>query len=487
MLVTQTNLDAEQKRGPAESSVWYPVTENEMKAWLSLYLNMGLVTKPNISAYWSTDPVLSSPFFTSVMSRTRFLQILRYLHFADNNLAPPHDSEEHNKLYKIQPFLNLVIARFQEVYSPDRQLAVDETLIKFKGKLHFRQFIPIKPGRFGIKAFTLAESKSGYVLNSKIFTGRENNEVQRDLGRKVVLSVFQPYLDKGFYAFMDNYYTSVALFEELEDRKTLACGTVRSNRIGLPKEICGLKEKCVKELERGESLYRQKGRLTCVTWRDRKPVSFLATIPTSEADSTVVQRSVKVNGRWVKKDFARPGVVDLYNNYMGGVDVSDQRAVAYARLMKGVVWYYKVFFYMVEVCVSNAQILQTKSQEHTTMRSFDFRKNLITQLVQGRCFRKDTGLPQLPVPLPDIRFNRDHFHYLVTNETRSTCKVHVQRVKTVYSCAICGVRMCPDPCFKRFHTMQDYFLDDATCDGPRRLKEGRGRPFQIGRRRTLQS
>ena len=124
LLVTQTNLYAEQKRRLVESSVWYPVTENEMKAWLSLYLNMGLVTKPNISAYRSTEPVLSSPFLTLVMSRTSFLQILRYLHFADNNLAPPHDSEEHNKLYKIQPFLNLVIARFQKVYSPDRQLAI---------------------------------------------------------------------------------------------------------------------------------------------------------------------------------------------------------------------------------------------------------------------------------------------------------------------------------------------------------------------------
>ena len=184
-------------------------------------------------------------------------------------------------------FLNLVIARFQEVYSPNTQLAIDETLIKFKGKLHFRQFIPIKPGRFGTKAFTLAETKSGYVLNSKIYTGRENIQVQRDLGRKVVLSVLRPYLDKGFRAFMDNYYTSVALFQELEDRKTLACGTMWSNR--LPKEICELKEKCVKELERGDSLYRQKGRLTCVTWRDRKPVRFLAAIPTSETDSTVVQ------------------------------------------------------------------------------------------------------------------------------------------------------------------------------------------------------
>ena len=70
LLVSQTNLYAEQKRGPAESSVWYPVTESEMKAWISLYLNMGLVTKPNLNCYWSSDPVLSSPLFPSLMSRT---------------------------------------------------------------------------------------------------------------------------------------------------------------------------------------------------------------------------------------------------------------------------------------------------------------------------------------------------------------------------------------------------------------------------------
>ena len=97
-----------------------------------------------------------------------------------------------------------------------------------------------------------------------------------------------------------NYYTGVALFEELEQRKTLACGTVRSNRSGLPKETCGLKERKVKQLKRGESLFRQKVSVTCVTWRDRKPVSVLATTPTSKTDQSVVQRSVKVNGTWEK-------------------------------------------------------------------------------------------------------------------------------------------------------------------------------------------
>ena len=91
-------------------------------------------------------------------------------------------------------------------------------------------------------------------------------------------------------------------------------------------------------------MYRQKGNLTYETWRDRKPVSVLATIHTSATDSSLVQRSVKESGHWQKKDFTRPGVIDLCNTYKGGVDVSDQSTVACARLMKGVAWYYKVFF-----------------------------------------------------------------------------------------------------------------------------------------------
>jgi len=66
-------------------------------------------------------------------------------------------------------------------------------------------------------------------------------------------------------------------------------------------KICGVKEKAVKNLKRGERLYRQKGNSTCMTWRERKPVSVLATLPTSATDSSPVQRSVKVNGKWEKK------------------------------------------------------------------------------------------------------------------------------------------------------------------------------------------
>lgn len=81
---------------------------------------------------------------------------------------------------------------------------------------------------------------------------------------------------------------------------------------------------------------------------------------------------------------------------------------------------------------------------------------------------------QALVAIPDVRFNRDHFHYPVINDTRSTCKVHLQKVKTIYSCAICGVRLCPVPCFERYHTLQNYVYRDESRDGPSGQKKGEG-------------
>ena len=63
-------------------------------------------------------------------------------------------------------------------------------------------------------------------------------------------------------------------------------------------------------------------------WHDRKPISVLGTLPTSDNDSGVVERSTTVNGHWVKQNFTCPGLTSLYDTYMGG-DVSDQRVNSY--------------------------------------------------------------------------------------------------------------------------------------------------------------
>ena len=108
--------------------------------------------------------------------------------------------------------------------------------------------------------------------------------------------------------------------------------------------------------------------------------------------------------------------------------------------MKGVVWYYKVFLYMVEVCVSNAHILHTKSTNNADMRSFDFRRKLVSQPIEGRCFWID----YLPSPIihlfypPPRRILHNHClqvllgHEDVPREIKNNAYANSWGVKEVY-------------------------------------------------------
>lgn len=69
-----------------------------------------------------------------------------------------------------------------------------------------------------------------YVTRYDIYTGATESGVEHGLGYNVVMSLMDPYLDKGYHLFVDNFYTSPYLFTSLEQRATYACGTVRSNR-----------------------------------------------------------------------------------------------------------------------------------------------------------------------------------------------------------------------------------------------------------------
>ena len=97
-------------------------------------------------------------------------------------------------------------------------------------------------------------------------------------------------------------------------------------------------------MERGDSLYRQKGTVTCVVWKDSKIVYMLATTPVDPTINSEVERSVKLGNKWQTKVVNQPSVIYYYNQNMGVVDLSDQRVTTYSRLMKGSVWCFKFFW-----------------------------------------------------------------------------------------------------------------------------------------------
>ena len=66
------------------------------------------------------------------MTRDRFEEIQRHLHFVDNAVA-----DKTNKLYKLQPILDYLNNRFQAMYRPERELCIDELMVLFRGRVSF--------------------------------------------------------------------------------------------------------------------------------------------------------------------------------------------------------------------------------------------------------------------------------------------------------------------------------------------------------------
>lgn len=93
-LVNATNVYAEETRKAQpenNKNKWTPVTPNCIAKFLGLTFLMGLIRKPTIKDYWSKSAELATPFFRSIMSRDRFINILRYVHilFSCSNFLPP--------------------------------------------------------------------------------------------------------------------------------------------------------------------------------------------------------------------------------------------------------------------------------------------------------------------------------------------------------------------------------------------------------------
>ncbi|XP_017762860.1 PREDICTED: piggyBac transposable element-derived protein 4-like [Eufriesea mexicana] len=81
---------------------WVDITLPEMKNFLGLIVVMGQVKKERLHDYWSTEPRIETPFFSKVMSRSRFMQILQSWHFCNNEDIPTNS----NRLVKVQPVIN---------------------------------------------------------------------------------------------------------------------------------------------------------------------------------------------------------------------------------------------------------------------------------------------------------------------------------------------------------------------------------------------
>ena len=164
------------------------------------------------------------------MKRERFLLLSKFIHFNDNE---SNQGDLPAKLFKLWPILEYLKSKFASVYLPVQDVSVDESLMLWKGRLCWKQYIPMKRARYGIKSYELCKSSSGYIWNFFVYTGADTSYHpdycnEPSMGSKCVLTLAHPLLNKGYCISMDNFFTSPHLFDTLCQNQTDAVGTVRT-------------------------------------------------------------------------------------------------------------------------------------------------------------------------------------------------------------------------------------------------------------------
>ena len=237
---------------------------------------------------------------------------------------------------------------------------------------------------------------------------------------------------------MDNYFSSVDLYESLQGENILARGTVRANRRGLPR--AALSEPRL--TEQGQCNTAQRGRMSVYAWKDKRVVNLLSTADDPTAQTTVERK--QHDG--TKKVVPCPVVLRRYNNFMGGVDRADQMRTEYPTGRMSKRWWVYLFWFLFDVAVANAFILMKESKAHQRVSQsgrpipltmLDFRKRLTEQLVSHDEDQQDRG----------------HGHVLVSGPTRRVCqgcKKVRRRCETKTYCRRCHVVVCKKS-FAGFH------------------------------------
>lgn len=230
-----------------------------MTVFIALNLVMGIKKSPSYRDYWSSSSDLRDEYISSCMPLTRFSWILGNLHVNDNNLTPRRTDHNYDKLYKIRPYINKIRESFKNNYYPTQNIAIDESMVKFKERSSLKQYMPKKPTKRGYKVWTKCAS-TGYCLDFDIYTGKVGDRVETDLGGKIYRKFCEDLEGKNHRVYFDNYFNSYFLQVDLREKPIYACGTVNATRKHLPPL------KPDNQLHRGEHDYRvSNDQMVCAT------------------------------------------------------------------------------------------------------------------------------------------------------------------------------------------------------------------------------
>lgn len=359
---------------------WRNLDIETLRAYFGLLLLAGVYRSFGECFTELWDDHHGRPIFAATMSLKQFKMIHRCLRFDDKGDRTERRSRD--KLAAVREVFDKWVYRLKMLYNPGHCVTVDEQLIPFRGRCPFRQYIPNKPYRYGIKLWIVCDSETAYAYNMEIYTGRDRNchpEVKQ--GQRVVLQLTEGL--EGRNVTCDNFFTSHELAIELKKRKMSIVGTIRKNRKEIPPVLVDMKKK---PIHHSEFVFDLQNKITMVSYVPAKGryVTLLSSYHT--------RKEVSVD------EHKKPEIILFYNATKGGVDLLDKVVGTYRCKRKINRWPMAIFMNMLDISAYNAFVIFRQLHPNWNRNKQNFRRRLFLielgeSLVES-CILNRARLPQ---------------------------------------------------------------------------------------------
>ena len=500
---------------------WRDTCIPELKVFIGVLIYMGVHPEPNLNCYWrDKHPLHIIPRY---ISQNRFEQLKRYLHIApwdSGTLYPAQESTNENKepdielgqvwWHKVEPVLRHIRMVSSTYYTPSSNISIDECMVRCEGRSAHTFKMPNKPIPEGYKLFVLADQGYIYTFTPASRTkGLDEVSSYKGLSRtgSMVLHLAKQLPQHGYIyrIYLDNYFTTIPLFEELRIIKIGAAGTTRPHAQGnqWPPLLKRLKD-ISKKVPYNTICAIPVGNVLCLGWQDNNMVFGLTTIHTVNQPTDLIERMRKrprktstnaaivrpVFGDSHRKVIAIPRFIDEYNHHMGGVDIANQHRAAYEVHQRALRSWWPLWAWSIDVAIVNAFKMQSillKQEGLQANTHLKFREELYEGLFQfSRWIPSSVNKRRLDSDFPWCRFdpllNHDEVRYppgdrysciwcLTMNKKRPKGEngKQIRAGRTQWGCKGCQQPLCRKdsgrPCWVNFHTILDQDLEEYFYSG----------------------
>ena len=357
-IVCCTNFEARRSIG----TEWKNIDLDEIKAFLGLLLTAGTnkQSKVDISEFW--HPIFGNPIFQATKGKNRFKIILKFLRF--DNKETRSERRVKDKLAPIRDVWETINKNLKKYYMPGANLTVDEQLIPFRGRVGFKQYIPSKPDKYGMKMWWICDNATSYPLQGIPYLGKEGSARAQNLAQNIVEQLCEPYFASYRNVTFDNFFTSIQLAQSLLSNGLTIVGTLRKNKKCIPKEFLP------NNIRLPES--------NCFGFR--KNITMVSYVP--KKNRAVILLSTKHYNNTIEPNKKNKSEINLfYNKTKGGVDTLDQMAHNYAVRKRTNRWPIAFFHNLIDIAGIAAFVIWKKLQPTCKLSRKQFLRSIAQQLV----------------------------------------------------------------------------------------------------------